>query len=98
MQASALQMRPEVAAKIRWSKRGSCGNAGCKDPECCCALCGEPIGVPEEDARWDTHDTYCSDCELCRDQVPLMLFKGKGRAMMQAQFCSACVKLLIVGA
>lgn len=95
--SGALQMRPEVAATIRWSKRGTCGSAGCKDPECCCALCGQPIGVSEEDPRWDDHDEYCGDCDVCRDQVPLQLFKGEGKNMVQAQFCSTCVKRLIVG-
>ncbi len=48
-----FSIHPAYAAAIRWSRRGSCGNAGCKDPECCCAFCREPIGVPDDDPRWD---------------------------------------------
>ena len=88
-------IKSRYAASIRWSKRGSCGMAGCKDPECGCALCGKPIGVPENDPRWDGHDEDCCDCDLCRDQVPLMLFRGEGKATEQAQFHHACFELII---
>jgi hypothetical protein len=65
-----LVIHPAYIAAIRWSKRGSCGNAGCKDPECACAFCGLPIGVPEDDPRWDEHSEYCDDCELyCFDKI-----------------------------
>lgn len=53
-------------------------------------LCGQPIGVSEDDPRWEHHDEFCSDCELCRDQVPLILFRGEGKDMLQAQFCTQC--------
>ena len=92
---AAFGIKAEYAPKIRWSKRGSCGQSGCTDPECGCALCGKPIGVGEDDPRWEDHDEFCGDCELCRDQVPLILFRGKGRKMLQAQFCSACVQQMI---
>jgi len=83
-------IRPEAATQIRWSTRGSCGNAGCTDPECRCALCGQPIGVAEDDPRWGFHDEFCNDCDLCRDQVPVMLFRGDGKQMEQAQFHTCC--------
>jgi hypothetical protein len=91
----SFEIRTDVAAVIRWSSRGSCGNAGCTDSECCCALCGEPIGVSEDDPRWDDHDEYCDDCDLCRDRVPLILFRGEGKAMQQAQFHTACFNAAI---
>jgi hypothetical protein len=87
-------LRPEYAAALRWSRRGSCGNPGCSDPECCCSLCGRPIGIPEDDPRFETHDEYCPGCELCVDQLPLMLFRGKGRETEQAQFHKACFEKL----
>jgi hypothetical protein len=58
--------------------------------ECCCSLCGKPIGVPDEDPRWAKHDEYCDDCDLCRDQVPIILFRGQGEATEQAQFHVRC--------
>jgi len=79
-----------IVRPIRWSSRGSCGNSGCPDPECCCAVCGLPIGVSEDDPRWDSHDEWCDDCDLCRDRVPIMLFRGEGKATMQAQFHTRC--------
>ena len=82
-------IKSRYAPQIKWSA-GSCGNAGCKDPECCCALCREPIGVSEDDPRWDEHDDWCEDCDLCRDQVPLILFSGEGKAMKQAAFHAKC--------
>ncbi|HLG97204.1 MAG TPA: hypothetical protein VKX49_12905 [Bryobacteraceae bacterium] len=81
-------------ARLTWSN-GSCGNPGCTDPECCCSLCGKPIGVSEDDPRWDRHDEYCDDCDLCRDQVPVMLFRGEGKAMQQAQFHIKCFEKIV---
>lgn len=88
-------LRPEFAGSIRWSRRGSCGNPGCSDPECGCALCKLPIGVPDDDPRWESHQReFCGrdDCELCRDQVPTELFRGKGRAMEAARFHWECFR------
>ena len=90
-----LSLKPETFGAIRWSRRGSCGSSGCTDPECCCGLCGEPIGVPEGDPRWQSHDEYCSGCELCRDEVPLMLFRGEGKNTEQARFHEACFQKLV---
>lgn len=89
-----LELNPEVAAQIRWSSRGSCGNAGCTDPECCCSLCGEAIGLPEDDPAVQEHLKACDGCELCDHQVPLILFRGEGKAMQQAQFCNHCFEKL----
>jgi hypothetical protein len=83
-----FKIRPD--AVIVWSKRGSCGNSGCTDPECCCAICRKPVGVSEEDPRWDSHDEFCMDCDLCRDQVPIQLFRGEGKSMEQATFHQRC--------
>ena len=77
---------PEVAARIRWSRRGSCGNSGCTDPECCCSLCAKPIGLPEDHEHFKT----CAGCELCSEQVPFILWRGEGKHTEQAQFCNAC--------
>lgn len=84
----------ERAAEIRWST-GSCGNAGCSDPECVCALCAQPIGVSESDMRWDGHDEDCGGCELCEDSVPMILFRGEGKAMLQAAFHNKCFEKLL---
>lgn len=81
-------IRPD--ALIRWSTRGSCSNSGCTDPECCCSVCGLPIGVSEDDPRWDEHDEYCDDCDLCRDSVPIIMCDGEGSDMKQAQFHIRC--------
>jgi hypothetical protein len=85
-------------AKVHWSSRGSCGNPGCKDKECGCALCGLPIGIPEDDPRLEDHPEYCTDCDLCRDQVPIQLFRGEGKAVEQAQFHTKCFEKLMVKA
>jgi hypothetical protein len=90
-----FQLNPDVMPFVRWSRRGSCGEPGCCDPECCCALCGKPIGVPEDDPRWEKHDEWCSDCELCKDSAPIILFRGEGRAMEQAQFHGECFAKLL---
>jgi hypothetical protein len=86
-------LRADFAGTIRWSRRGSCGNAGCTEPECCCALCGLPLGVAEDDPRWDAHgdgDCYDWNCPVCSDRVPLMVFRGKGKAAEQAAFHQKC--------
>lgn len=91
-----LSIHRDKVPMIRWSKRGSCGTAGCKDPECCCSLCGEPIGVDEQDARWDEHSEFCDDCDLCRDSVPIIVFRGKGNRTKQAQFHNHCFEKIAV--
>jgi len=60
MSVASFSIKQRYAAQIRWSKRGTCGERGCTDPECGCSLCGEPIGVPDDDPRWDDHDEWCS--------------------------------------
>ena len=85
----------ERAAEIRWSK-GSCGVSGCTDPECVCALCAQPIGISEEDPRRSDHDNeYCCGCPICEDDVPMILFRGEGKAMKQAAFHNACFEKLL---
>ena len=93
--APPFELKPQFAHAIRWSRRGFCGNPGCKDPECCCAFCLEPIGVPEDDPRWEKHSEYCDDCELCRDQVPMMLFRGQGKATEGASFHTRCFEKIV---
>jgi hypothetical protein len=92
---SIFGIKSRYASAIRWSRRGSCGEPGCKDPECCCALCGSPIGVSEDDPRWDDHSEDCADCDVCRDAVPLMMFRGAGKAMEQAQFHGKCFEKIV---
>jgi len=84
----------ERAAEIRWSK-GSCGVSGCSDPECVCALCAQAIGIKETDPRWDGHDPDCFGCKLCEDEVPMILFRGEGKAMKQAAFHNKCFEKLL---
>jgi len=92
-------LRAEYAGVIRWSRRGSCGNPGCTDPLCCCSVCGEPIGVAEDDPRWETHGGYnpCDDpeCHLCEDLIPLYLFRGEGKQMEQAVFHQRCLEKVV---
>jgi hypothetical protein len=91
-----FKIRPDVT--IHWSMRGSCGNPGCTDPECCCSFCGLPIGAREDDPRYETHgeeDCYDPNCELCVDRVPLVLFRGEGKQLEQAQFHDACFRQII---
>jgi hypothetical protein len=78
---------------LRWSP-GSCGNAGCKDESCVCAVCALPIGVPEDDPRWDNHPDYCDGCEVCEDEVPVMLFRKDENT--QAAFHAACFRRISV--
>jgi hypothetical protein len=93
-----LQLNPELMQMVRWSSRGSCGASGCNDPECVCALCAKPIGVPDNDPRWHDHDYQtCFGCELCEDDAPLMLFRGEGKDTKQAHFHSACFRRLCDG-
>jgi hypothetical protein len=51
--------------------------------------------VSEEDPRWEAHDEYCGDCDLCRDQVPVMMFRGEGKAMEQARFHWTCFQQIV---
>lgn len=88
-------INPEYADRIHWSL-GSCGQSGCTDPECCCALCRKPIGVADDDSRWQEHDADCVGCELCEDAVPLILFRGKGKAMQQAAFHGKCFDQILL--
>jgi hypothetical protein len=92
---SSFTIRAEFVASIHWNTRGSCGESGCTDPECCCSICARPIGVAETDPRWDDHEEYCGDCDLCRDQVPIMLFRGEGKHTQQAQFHQRCFERII---
>jgi hypothetical protein len=93
--SAGFGLKARYCGAVRWSRRGSCGNPGCTDAECRCALCGEPIGVSEDDPRWESHPEYCDDCDLCRDQVPVMLFRGEGKGMEQAQFHTACFATIV---
>jgi hypothetical protein len=86
---------PEFAERIHWNARGSCGEPGCNDPECCCSFCARPVGTPEHDPRWADHDEDCDDCELCRDRVPIILFRGEGKAMQQATFHIRCFERIV---
>ncbi len=79
---------------LRWSD-GSCGNSGCTDEGCCCAVCALPIGVSEDDPRWESHDPDCYGCDLCRDSVPFILFRGEGKNMKQAAFHEACFNKIL---
>lgn len=84
-------LREDFVGRIRWS-HASCGQAGCKDESCCCALCRQPIGVPDDDPRWDAGHEECGDddCPLCVDRVPIILFSGEGKVMLQASFHQKC--------
>lgn len=84
----------ELALEVRWSK-GSCGVSGCSDPGCVCALCAQPIGVPETDPRWESHGEECMGCELCEDEVPIILFRGEGKSMLQAAFHDRCFRKVL---
>lgn len=81
----------ERASEIRWST-GSCGNSGCSDPECVCALCAKPLGVSEGDA---THDPDCEGCERCEDNVPTIIFREEGTDLKQAAFHRACFAAVV---
>jgi hypothetical protein len=76
----------ERVNEIRWST-GSCGNSGCKDPECVCALCAKPLGISEDDP---THDPECEGCERCDDNVPIIIFRREGEGIVQAAFHAKC--------
>lgn len=91
----ALELSRRALDELRWSQRGSCGNAGCTDPECRCSYCGEPIGVDEFDSRWAAHPDYCVDCVLCRDQVPTILFRT-GPPTLQANLHWNCFEAVSV--
>ena len=82
---------PEFDVLVTWS-RGSCGTPGCTDAECGCALCRKPIGLPEDDPHFES----CDGCELCEDQVPMILFRGEGRECMQAAFHLRCFNSLLM--
>jgi hypothetical protein len=86
-----IVIKPQYANAIKWSK-GSCGNSGCTEDSCACSFCGGPIGIPQDDPRRDNPDEYCVGCEICEDDVPLMLFDSKRN--LQAQFHRRCSELL----
>lgn len=88
-----FKLKSGYEARIRWSRRGSCGESGCKDPECGCSFCGKPIGTPEDDPRWETHGEECCydpECPVCADQVLMIMFRGEGKKMEQASFHQRC--------
>jgi hypothetical protein len=90
-----LNLNPELMKTVRWST-GSCGNSGCVDAECACALCAKPIGIPEGDPRRDAHDQLdCAGCEICEDDVPMILFRGEGKDSRQAAFHTKCFNRLL---
>lgn len=92
----SFSLRPESAGAIRWSARGSCGNAGCSDPECCCSLCGLPIGLAQEDPRWEGHYEDCAGCELCRDSYPLTIWRTfAGGRTEEARFHYLCFQKVV---
>lgn len=84
----------ERAFEIRWSK-GSCGESGCADPDCVCALCAQPIGIAEEDPRRNDHDEECCGCPICEDDILMLLFRGEGKHMTQAAFHHKCFEKLL---
>lgn len=90
-----LELNPELMLTVRWTSRGSCGVPGCAEPDCVCALCAKPIGIPENDPRRDSHYEDCYGCEICEDDVPMMLFCGQGKDCAQAAFHNACFKRLL---
>lgn len=90
-----LDLDPEKMKSVRWSK-GSCGRSGCSDPECVCASCAKPIGIDEEDAHRSGHDEDCLGCEICQDDVPIILFRGHGKFSVQAAFYHKCFEKLLV--
>jgi hypothetical protein len=81
--------------EVRWSG-GSCGQSGCTDPECVCALCAKPIGISDQDPRKANHDPECFGCDLCVDDVPIILFRGEGKDSGQAAFHDHCFKTLLL--
>lgn len=80
--------------EVRWS-RGSCGEAGCADPDCVCALCARPIGISEDEPRWRDHEADCFGCELCEDDVPVILWRGEGKNTREARFHVRCFERLV---
>lgn len=90
---SSLNLNAKLLLEVRWS-RGSCGQAGCTDPECVCGLCAQAIGLPEDDPRRDNHDEDCAGCPVCEDDVPVMLFKPVQGEMRQAAFHTRCFRRL----
>lgn len=77
---SSFQMTPEIEAQLRFSARGSCGAPGCKDPDCCCSLCGEPIGIPENDPHYDE----CEGCSAC-GEIAILLFRTEAENYVTGQ-------------
>jgi hypothetical protein len=93
----SFTLNPQKMLEVRWSSRGSCGNAGCADPECVCALCAQPIGTSEDDPRREGHDDeVCPGCAICEDDVPVVLFRGEGKGMQEARFHTACFRRLLL--
>jgi len=90
-----MEIKIDISKVLRWSA-GSCGRSGCTDDSCVCAVCALPIGVDEDDPRWYSHSEYCDGCELCIDDVPIIIFRGEGKEMEQAAFHSACFQTLAV--
>lgn len=93
---ATIDLDGEKMKVVRWSKRGSCGAPGCADEKCRCGFCGFPIGIPEDDPRWEQHDADCGGCELCENQVPILLFRGSAPETEQAQFHVVCFNMLLI--
>ena len=52
--------------------------------------------MPTWDPRWEDHDDFCSDCDLCRDSVPITLFHEARGVVSQATFHGKCFERLLI--
>ncbi len=86
-ESKPLRLKPLVA-DLPWSMISP--DAG--GPLCTCALCGDVIGAPDHDPRWDGHDEDCPSCGLC--EIPVRLFKDEGRGG-ELRFHPKCFKQII---
>ena len=91
-QLKSIQLN-ERLLELRWSE-GGCGISGCSGPDCVCALCAQPIGLKEDDPRWQHHSEHCGGCDLCEDSVPTIIFRGDREHMRQAALHSRCLAKL----
>jgi hypothetical protein len=86
----SLTIQPWALHELRWSKHYY--EEG--HPKCICSLCGEVIGVPDDDPRKLAHDPdFCDaqttgDCDLC--EIAIRIFKGEGRDCVAQQYHFKC--------
>lgn len=84
-----LKIKPWALENLEWSRRSP--QEG--EPDCTCMLCGEVIGVPDDDPRKYEHEDYCTGCPVC--DIALRMWRGKGKNMVEQRYHVRCFEKVL---